>query len=178
MTASKHSSEALVQGSALGFTQEIAIGSHRLMSDEPVALGGTDHGPSPYDLLLAALGSCTSMTLGLYARRRAWPLESVNVRLSHRKVHAKDCEDCETKVGMLDVIERDVELIGALDDEQRSRLLEIADRCPVHRTLTSEISIRTRLVDAARQSLESCHRAPRKPPGRPRDNTHRELPES
>jgi len=138
--------EVVVHGSAKGFAQEVAVGGHWLTADEPAAVGGTDTGPGPYDLLLAALGSCTSMTVGLYARRKQWPLEAVRVRLRHAKVHAADCEDCETKVGMLDRIERDVELVGPLDAEQRARLLDIANKCPVHRTLTSEIAIRTRLL--------------------------------
>jgi len=144
--AAAEPSEVVVHGSAKGFVQEVAIGGHRLTADEPAAVGGTDMGPGPYALLLAALGSCTSMTVGLYARRKQWPLEAVRVRLRHAKVHAADCEDCETKVGMLDRIERDVELVGPLDAEQRARLLEIANKCPVHRTLTSEIVIRTRLL--------------------------------
>ena len=138
--------EVVVHGSAKGFAQEVAVGGHRITADEPAAVGGTDTGPGPYDLLLAALGSCTSMTVGLYARRKQWPLEAVRVRLRHAKVHAADCEDCETTVGMLDRIERDVELVGPLDAEQRARLLDIANKCPVHRTLTSEIAIRTRLL--------------------------------
>ena len=138
--------EVVVHGDAKGFAQEIVVGDHRLLADEPAAMGGTDTGPGPYDLLLAALGSCTSMTIALYARRKQWPLEAVRVRLRHSKIHAADCADCETKVGMLDRIERDVELVGSLDGEQRARLLEIADKCPVHRTLSSEIVIRTRLV--------------------------------
>ncbi len=141
--------EVVVEGSARGFAQEVAVGGHRLLADEPVAVGGTDTGPGPYDLLLAALGACTSMTIALYARRKGWPLESVRVKLRHSKIHAADCEDCETKVGMLDRIERDVELLGPLDGEQRARLVDIANKCPVHRTLTSEIQIRTRLVEAA-----------------------------
>ena len=138
--------EVVVHGSAKGFAQEVAVGGHRLTADEPAAVGGTDTGPGPYDLLLAALGSCTSMTVGLYARRKQWPLEAVRVRLRHAKVHAADCEGCETKVGMLDRIERDVELVGPLNAEQRARLLDIANKCPVHRTLTSEVAIRTRLL--------------------------------
>jgi uncharacterized OsmC-like protein len=138
--------EVVVHGSARGFAQGIAVADHRLVADEPVAVGGTDTGPGPYDLLLAALGACTSMTLGLYARRKQWPLEAVTVRLRHAKIHAADCDTCETKEGMLDRIERDVELHGALDQEQRARLLEIANKCPVHRTLASEIVVRTRLV--------------------------------
>jgi putative redox protein len=138
--------EAVVHGSAKGFAQEITVGGHRLLADEPVAVGGTDTGPGPYDLLIAALGACTSMTVSLYARRKQWPLQGVTVKLRHAKIHAADCEDCEKKEGMLDRIERDVELHGALTDEQRARLLDIANKCPVHKTLTSEIKIKTRLV--------------------------------
>jgi putative redox protein len=138
--------EVLVRGSARGFAQEIVAGSHRMASDEPVEAGGTDTGPSPYDLLLAALGSCTSMTVAMYARRKQWPLREVTVRLRHSKVHAADCADCETKEGMLDRIERDIELSGTLTKDQRGKLLEISNRCPVHRTLTSHAEIRTRLI--------------------------------
>jgi putative redox protein len=138
--------ETVVHGSARGFAQEITVPGHRLVADEPIALGGTDTGPGPYDLLISALGACTSMTISLYARRKQWPLEAVTVRLRHSRIHATDCAECETKDGMLDRIERDVELHGSLTEEQRVRLLEIADKCPVHRTLTSEIDIRTRLV--------------------------------
>jgi putative redox protein len=138
--------EVVVTGSGAGFAQQITAGEHRLVADEPEASGGTDMGPGPYDLLLAALGACTSMTVGMYARRKQWPLETVRVQLRHSKVHAKDCVDCETQPARLDRIERDIELVGALDDEQRARLLEIADKCPVHRTLTSDIDIQTRLV--------------------------------
>jgi uncharacterized OsmC-like protein/fermentation-respiration switch protein FrsA (DUF1100 family) len=125
------------------FQQAITVGSHRFLADEPVAVGGLDSGPGPYDLLLAGLGACTAMTLRLYAERKALPLERVTVELSHSRIHAADCEDCETKEGMLDRIERAITLRGELDAEQRRRLLEIADKCPVHRTLTSEVSIRT-----------------------------------
>jgi putative redox protein len=135
-----------VRGNAAGFAQEVSVGPHRLSGDEPASAGGTDTGPTPYDLLLAALGSCTSMTVALYARRKRWPLEAVTVTLRHSKIHAADCESCETKEGKLDHIERDVELVGSLSREQRARLLEIADMCPVHRTLTSEIDIQTRLI--------------------------------
>src|SRR5882672_10751942 len=133
------SGDVVVEGSAKGFAQEIVVNSHRIVADEPVIAGGTDTGPGPYDLLLAALGSCTSMTVSMYARRKQWPLESVRVRLRHSRIHAADCADCETKEGMLDQIDRDIELAGPLSGEQRARLLEIADKCPVHRTLTSEI---------------------------------------
>ncbi len=136
----------IVTGGATGFAQEIETGGHRLRADEPVEAGGTDAGPSPYDLLLAALGACTSMTLSMYARRKQWPLEGVTVRLQHMRIHAQDCAECETKEGRLDRIEREISLTGPLSTEQRARLLEIANRCPVHRTLVSEIDIRTRLA--------------------------------
>jgi uncharacterized OsmC-like protein len=140
------SREVVVHGGATGFTQEITVAGHRLVVDEPTAFGGTDTGPSPYDLLVTALGACTSMTVSLYARRKQWPLEAVTVRLRHSKIHAIDCAECDTKSGMLDGIERDVELHGDLTTEQRAQLIEMANRCPVHKTLTSEINIRTRLV--------------------------------
>jgi uncharacterized OsmC-like protein len=136
----------IVRGNAAGFAQEIEIGPHRLKGDEPVASGGTDTGPTPYDFLLAALGTCTSMTISFYARRKSWPLEKVTVSLHHSKIHATDCAECETKVGKIDRIEREVELTGTLTPEQRTKLMEMADRCPVHQTLTSEINIRTRAV--------------------------------
>jgi uncharacterized OsmC-like protein len=136
----------VVHGAAVGFRQEIEVGTHRLIGDEPVAVGGTNMGPTPYDLLLAALGACTSMTLGLYARRKQWPLEGVTVRLRHAKVHAADCAECQDKNVMLDRIDCEIELQGTLTEEQRAKLLEIANKCPVHRTLTSNIDISTRLV--------------------------------
>jgi uncharacterized OsmC-like protein/fermentation-respiration switch protein FrsA (DUF1100 family) len=125
------------------FQQTIAIGPHRLTADEPIAAGGLDSGPGPYDLLVAALGACTSMTLRLYAEHKKLPLERVSVTLSHSKIHAQDCEECETREGKIDRIERVLTLTGDLNDEQRARLVEIADKCPVHRTLTSEVNIRT-----------------------------------
>ena len=134
----------IVRGDAAGFAQEIEIGPHRLKGDEPIAFGGTDTGPSPYDFLLAALGTCTSMTISFYARRKGWPLEKVTVSLQHAKIHAIDCAECETKVGKIDRIELEIELTGALTTEQRAKLMEIADRCPVHQTVTSEIDIKTR----------------------------------
>ena len=136
----------VVRGSAAGFAQEIHMGRHRIVADEPASAGGTDTGASPYDLLLAALGACTSMTVSMYARRKSWPLEEVTVHLRHSRIHATDCADCETKEGMLDRIERDIHFTGPLTDEQRSKLMEIANKCPVHGTLTSEIDIQTRAI--------------------------------
>lgn len=138
--------EVVVHGSAKGFAQEVSVAGHRFVVDEPMAFGGADTGPSPYDLLVSALGACTSMTVALYARRKRWPLDAVTVRLRHSKIHAVDCAECDTKSGMLDGIERDVELHGDLSEQQRAQLLEIANKCPVHRTLKSEINIRTQLV--------------------------------
>jgi putative redox protein len=126
------------------FQQTVTVGPHRLTADEPAAAGGADTGPGPYDFLLAALGTCTAMTLRLYADRKALPLDRVTVTLKHSKIHAEDCADCETKVGMIDQLERVIAMEGALDDGQRAKLMEIADKCPVHRTLTSEIRIVTR----------------------------------
>jgi putative redox protein len=125
------------------FQQDIVSGAHHLLADEPVNVGGLDTGPGPYALLLAALGACTSMTLRLYADRKKMPLTRVQVRLRYGRIHATDCAECETKEGMIDRIERVITLEGELDAEQRARLMEMADKCPVHRTLKSEIDIRT-----------------------------------
>ncbi len=138
--------DVIVWGEGGTFVQQIATGKHQLTADEPESVGGTDTGPSPYDLLLAALGSCTSMTVGLYARTKNWPLERVTVWLRHSKIYAADCSECEIKEGILDRIERDMRFDGPLTAEQRSRLLEIANKCPVHRTLISEINIQTKLL--------------------------------
>jgi putative redox protein len=138
-----------VRGNAMGFAQEIDAGPHRLFADEPLAAGGTDVGPDPYALLLAALGACTSMTLSVYARRHDWALDEVVVRLTHAKVHAEDGQNVESNHSMLDLIEREILLRGKLVDDQRAKLMQIADRCPVYRTLTSEIRIETRLVPVA-----------------------------
>lgn len=127
------------------FQQEVRAGRHRLFADEPKSFGGTDTGLSPYELLLAGLGACTAMTIRMYADRKKLPLEHVSVLLHHDKIHAEDCADCETREGKIDVIERSITLTGNLDDAQRARLLEISEKCPVHRTLHSEINIRTRL---------------------------------
>jgi putative redox protein len=129
-----------------GLRTEIEAGGHTVIADEPDDLGGTDAGPTPYDYLLAALGGCTAMTLRMYADRKGWPLESVTVRLSQDRIHATDCEECETEEGRIDRIGREVELEGPLEDEQRRRLLEIADMCPVHRTLKSEVLVENSLV--------------------------------
>ena len=129
------------------FQQTVSVGPHRLLADEPVAAGGEDTGPGPYDFVLAGLGACTSMTMRMYADRKSLPLERVTVTLKHSKIHAEDCAECETKAGMLDQIDRVISIEGALDTEQRGKLMEIADKCPVHRTLTSEIRILTRAAD-------------------------------
>ena len=129
----------IVRGAADGFAQEITAGAHHLRSDEPPAAGGTDSGPTPYDLLLAALGSCTSMTIAMYARRKRWPLERVEVSLRHSRAYAEDCATCETQEAKLTVIDRNIALDGPLGEDQRARLLEIANRCPVHLTLSSKM---------------------------------------
>jgi uncharacterized OsmC-like protein len=128
------------------YDQLVRAGRHTLHADEPVDFGGDDRGLSPYDYLLAGLGACTSMTLRMYAQRKNLPLERVTVRLKHDRIHATDCEDCETREGRLDEITREITIEGDLDDAQQQRLLEIADMCPVHRTLTTEVKIRTRLT--------------------------------
>jgi len=130
-----------------GYQTEIVANGHSLVADEPVSAGGADTGPSPYDYLVAALGSCTAMTLRMYADRRQWPLESVEVRLKHQKIHAEDCQECEAKNIKIDLIEREIDPIGRLSEEQRQKLLEIADKCPVHRTLQSPVAVKTRLKE-------------------------------
>lgn len=134
--------DVVVRGNATSFLQEVVAESHRLQADEPVSYGGGDAAPGPYDYLLIALGVCTSMTIGLYARRKKLPLENITVSLRHARIHARDCEDCETKEGMLDRIDAEVQLSGPLTPEQHTKLMEIAGKCPVHRTLKSEIDIR------------------------------------
>ena len=133
----------VVRGEARGFYQEITSGRHRLVADEPIAAGGTDLGPGPYDLMLAALGSCMSMTIALYARAKQWPLETVVIRLRHSRIYAKDCAECVIRNDtLLDRIDTEVKLTGPLTAEQERKLMEVAQRCPVHRTLKSEINIR------------------------------------
>jgi uncharacterized OsmC-like protein len=137
----------VVRGGAKNFQQEVTAGKHKFVADEPVGAGGGDAGPDPYDYLLTALGVCTSMTIGLYARRNRFPLESITVSLSHSRIYAADCEECETKQGLLDRIDVEVDLTGPLTPEQHTKLMQVAAKCPVHRTLTSEINIRLRAAD-------------------------------
>lgn len=138
--------QVTVRGDARGFLQEVTSGKHKFSVDEPASHGGTDAAPDPYDYLMAALGACTSMTVGFYARRKKYPLESTTVSLTHSRIHAKDCEDCMTKEGMLDRIDVDLELTGNLSSEQRAELMKAAANCPVHKTLTHEINVRLREI--------------------------------
>jgi putative redox protein len=139
---SEQQKEVVIHGDGEGFHQEIFVDSHRLAADEPPESGGSGRGPDPYDLLLASLGACTSITITMYAQSEGLPLRGVTTRLQHSNVHADDCADCETEEGKIDWIELHIELEGPLSDEQRSQLLEIAEKCPVHQTLTSETVIR------------------------------------
>ena len=139
---------AMVNSGLVKHVQNISVGPHLLQADEPRDCGGNDVGPNPYELLLSALGACTSTTLRMYAGRKQWPLQGVQVRLAHSKIYIEDCVACDTKQGMLDQIDAEISLIGDLSEDQRHRLMEIADRCPVHRTLVSEIQIRTTLTVA------------------------------
>lgn len=136
-------SRIVVRTGKMGYQTEITANGHSLIADEPIAQGGADTGPTPYDYLVAALGACSSITLRMYADRKQLPLDSIVVRLRHRKIHAEDCEQCETKEGRIDFVEREIELAGPLSDEQRQRLLQIADKCPVHRTLHSEVHVKS-----------------------------------
>ena len=142
--SSSEGTVTVTETGAGGYRRQIAAGRHRLVADEPSPVGD-DTGPTPYDLVLAGLGACTSMTVRMYADRKRWPLEKVRVTLRHSRIHAKDCADCEAANGYIDQIDCDVELTGDLDDTQRQRLLHIAERCPVHQTLTSEVRITTSL---------------------------------
>jgi uncharacterized OsmC-like protein len=143
----KEPPHVVVRGVGESFEQEISVGKHQLVADEPASAGGHDAGPDPYDYLLASLGACTSMTVGLYARRKQYPLHKITVLLWHSRIHARDCEECQTKEGMLDRIDVEVELTGSLTPEQHAKLMEIAAKCPVHRTLTSEVNIRLRSAE-------------------------------
>jgi putative redox protein len=136
--------DVVVRGNANGFLQEVVSGAHHLRADEPASMGGGDAAPNPYEYLLAGLGACTSMTVGLYARRMKLPLENITVSLRHSRIHAKDCAECLTKEGMLDRIDVEIDLTGPLTPEHRAKLMEVAGKCPVHRTLKSEINIRLR----------------------------------
>ncbi len=131
------------------FQQAVVAGAHKLLADEPVSVGGADSGPGPYDLVLAGLGACTSMTMRMYAERKQWPLEKVNVVLRHEKIHAEDCGECETTHGRIDHITRDITLTGNLDAAQRAKLMEISEKCPVHRSLHAEVKVDTALKDGA-----------------------------
>jgi putative redox protein len=138
--------QTIVEESGKGkFSQTVSTGGHTLNADEPVANGGNDLGPSPYDFLLTALGTCTSMTLRMYADFKKIPLKKITVRLTHEKTYAKDCENCENENARIDHLDREIELEGDLTEDQRQKLLEIANKCPVHRTLTSKILITTEL---------------------------------
>jgi putative redox protein len=137
--------EVIVHINREHYRADVFAGPHTMIADEPRDVGGTDAGPSPYGYLSGALGACTAITLRMYADRKNWPLESVSVRITHQKIHAEDCAGCETKTGRIDKFEREIELAGDLDPVQRQRLLEIADRCPVHQTLHSEVLIETHL---------------------------------
>ncbi len=152
MAAENHdrTPQVVVRGGPDSFKQEITAGQHRLIADEPVSAGGGDAGPDPYDYLLASLGICTSMTVGFYARRKQIPLENITVSLWHSRIHATDCHECETREEMVDRIDVEVELSGALSAEQHAALMDIAAKCPVHRTLTSEMNIRLRAVENSR----------------------------
>src|ERR1051325_591422 len=143
----KQTAHVVVRGGAKNFQQDVVVGEHKFVADEPVSSGGGDTGPDPYDYLLTALGVCTSMTIGFYARRNHFPLENITVSLSHMRIYAADCEECETKQGMLDRIDVEVELTGSLTPDQHAKLMQVAAKCPVHRTLTSEINIRLRTAE-------------------------------
>lgn len=132
-----------------GFRSEVEAGGHRMVVDEPASLGGTGAGPTPYDYLLASLGACTGMTLRMYADRKGWPLEEVVVRMSHGRVHEVDCENCQSPQSRVDRVDREIDLVGPLDEAQRARLLQIANQCPVHRTLATGFQVETRLAEPA-----------------------------
>jgi putative redox protein len=146
------SRNVFVNSGSRKYAQNISVGPHVLQADEPSEYGGNDVGPNPYELLLAALGACTSMTVQMYAERKQWPLRGVHVSLAHEKIHAEDCAQCETRVGMVDRIEVAISFTGDLSDEQQRKLLEIADKCPVHRTLVSRVEIDTKLIVAGSRS--------------------------
>jgi uncharacterized OsmC-like protein len=133
--------EVTVRVGARGYRAEVSAGGHSLVADEPVALGGTNEGPTPYDYLAAALGTCTAMTIRLYADRRGWPLDEVTVRLRHSRIHQKDCTECDARPVGIDQFARSIELSGDMTEEQRAGLLRVADRCPVGQTLERGVRI-------------------------------------
>ena len=137
------SEQVVVQIGQTGYTTQIKAGNHSFRADEPIAVGGDDYGPGPYDLLLASLGSCTAMTLRMYADRKKWPIGNITIHMNHKKVYQEDCQNCQDKSSKVDVIERHITIQGAIDQEQKDRLLIIADKCPVHRTLHGEIQVQT-----------------------------------
>jgi len=137
-----------VRGGGHTFLQEISAGIHRFQADEPASVGGTDAAPDPYDYLMASLGACTSMMVGLQARKRKWPLENIVVSLRHSRIHAHDCEECLSEDGMIDRIDVGIELMGSLTSEQRAELMKTAASCPIHRALTHEINVRLRAVES------------------------------
>lgn len=141
-----HGTVIACEHGASRYAVDLWAGRHHLLADEPVEAGGSDLGPNPYELLASALAACTTMTLRMYADLKGWPVRRISVAVTHHKIHARDCVDCETREGWVDVLERVIELDGDLSEEQRERLLEIANRCPVHRTLTGEIRIQSRLA--------------------------------
>ena len=139
--------ELVVSSKGTPFAQDITVRNHTLSADEPIDVGGGDTGPDPYELLLASLGSCTAITVQMYARNKGWRVENVTVRLTHTKVHAKDCQECEEETGYIDVIGKQVDVVGDLTDEQHARLRQIADKCPVHRTLEGVLHVHTQTSD-------------------------------
>lgn len=143
-TAKVPDPHVIVRGTGLSFLQQITSGNHRFQADEPVSVGGGEAAPDPYDYLMAALGACMSMMVGLQARNRKWPLENIVVSLRHSRMHAQDCEECWTKDGMLDRIDVGIELTGPLTANQSADLMKVAANCPIHRALTNEINIRLR----------------------------------
>jgi putative redox protein len=136
----------IIVRSQAGLTQRIDVRGHQLMADEPKDQGGNDAGPNPYELLLSALGSCTAITVRMYAQRKGWPLESIEVALQHERIHAEDCAQCDTNEGFLDRITKLITLRGPLDAEQRQRLMDVSERCPVQKTLQHEVHIESRFI--------------------------------
>ena len=147
--ASEKDRRVVVEGTAKDYRTEVQVGPFQFVADEPISMGGGDTGPGPYDYLLAALGTCSSMVVSMIARQRGWPVESIRITLRHDRIHAEDCRECETRRGMVDHIVREIEIEGDLTEEQRATLFAIAQRCPVSTTLTSEIRIEDHLVPAS-----------------------------